>query len=185
MKGKSSSRLHLAEFSQTLCTVLQIAIVDLLRTWKLAPVAVAGHSSGEIAAYCLGALTREDAWRAAHYRGVVSTALKNIAPDISGSMMAVGGSPEQAQMWISQAKKGDIVIACINSPSSVTLSGETAGIDEMTAKFAEMEVFARKLKVDTAYHSPHMQIVAQDYFEYIGDIKTRSQTGECRMQSIC
>lgn len=184
MKDKSSSRLHLAEFSQTLCTVLQIAIVDLLRTWKIAPVAVAGHSSGEIAAaYCLGALTREDAWRAAHYRGVVSTALKNIAPDISGSMIAVGRSPEQAQIWISQAKKGDIVIACINSPSSVTLSGDTAGIDEMAAKFAEMEVFARKLKVDTAYHSPHMQIVAQDYFDYIGDIKTRSQTGECRMHS--
>ena len=184
MKGKSSSRLHLAEFSQTLCTVLQVAIVDLLRTWKLAPVAVAGHSSGEIAAaYCLGALTREDAWRAAHYRGVVSMALKNIAPDISGSMMAVGTSSKQAQKWISQAKKGDIVIACINSPSSVTLSGDTAGIDEMAAKFAEMEVFARKLKVDTAYHSPHMQIVAQDYFEYIGDIKTRSQTGECRMHS--
>ena len=184
MKGKSSSRLHLAEFSQTLCTVLQLAIVDLLRTWKIAPVAVAGHSSGEIAAaYCLGALTREDAWRAAHYRGVVSTALKNIAPDISGSMMAVGRSPKQAQMLISQAKKGEIVIACINSPSSVTLSGDTAGIDEMAAKFAKMEVFARKLKVDTAYHSQHMQIVAQDYFEYIGDIKTRSQTGECRMHS--
>ncbi len=184
MKGKSSSRLHLAEFSQTLCTVLQIAIVDLLGTWKITPVTVAGHSSGEIAAaYCLGALTREDAWRAAHYRGVVSTALKNIAPDISGSMMAVGRSPEQAQMWISQAKKGNIVIACINSPSSVTLSGDTAGIDEMAAKFAELEVFARKLKVDTAYHSPHMQIVAQDYFEYIGDIKTKSQTGECRMHS--
>ena len=184
MKGKSSSRLHLAEFSQTLCTVLQIAIVDLLRTWKIAPVAVAGHSSGEIAAaYCLGALTREDAWRAAHYRGVVSTALKNIAPDISGSMMAVGRSPKQAQMLISQAKKGNVVIACINSPSSVTLSGDTAGIDEMAAKFAELEIFARKLKVDTAYHSPHMQIVAQDYFEYIGDIKTRSHTGACRMHS--
>ena len=184
MKGKSSSRLHLAEFSQTLCTVLQIAIVDLLRTWKIAPVAVAGHSSGEIAAaYCLGALTREEAWRAAHYRGVVSTALKNIAPELSGSMMAVGTSPKQAQMWISQAKKGDIAIACINSPSSVTLSGDTAGIDEMAAKLAEMDVFARKLKVDTAYHSPHMQTVAQDYFEYIEDIKPRSQTGECRMHS--
>ena len=184
MKGKFSSRLHLAEFSQTLCTVLQVAIVDLLRAWRIAPVAVAGHSSGEIAAaYCMGALTREDAWRAAHYRGVVSTALKNIAPDISGSMMAVGGSPKQTEIWTSQAKKGEVVLACINSPSSVTLSGDTAGIDEMAAKFAEMEVFTRRLKVDTAYHSPHMQIVAQDYFEYIGDIETRSQTGECRMHS--
>ena len=184
MRGKSSSRLHLAEFSQTLCTVLQIAMVDLLRTWRIAPVAVAGHSSGEIAAaYCLGALAREDRWRVAHDRGVVFTALKNIAPDISGSMMAVGTSPKQAQIWISQARNGDIVIACISSPSSVTLSGDTAGIDEMAAKLAEMEFFARKSKVDTAYHSPHMQIIAQDYFEYIEHIRTRSPTGECRMHS--
>jgi acyl transferase domain-containing protein len=65
-KGKSSSRLHLAEFSQALCTVLQVALVDLLRTWGIRPTAVAGHSSGEIAAaFTMGALSREDAWRVA------------------------------------------------------------------------------------------------------------------------
>ncbi|KAL6719039.1 hypothetical protein ACLMJK_003274 [Lecanora helva] len=183
-KGKSSSRLHLAEFSQTLCTVLQIATADLLRLWKVTPKAVAGHSSGEIAAaYCMGALTQEDAWRAAYYRGVVSTTLKEIAPDISGSMMAVGGSPKQAVVWTSQVQNGEVVLACINSPSSVTLSGDTTGIDEMATKLTEMGIFARKLKVDTAYHSPHMQIVAPDYFDYIADIEPRADAVECRMHS--
>lgn len=36
--------------SQTLCTVLQIALVDHLRSFNIVPSAVAGHSSGEIAA---------------------------------------------------------------------------------------------------------------------------------------
>lgn len=68
----------------------------------------------------------------------------------------------------------------------MTFSGETAGIDEMAAKFAELEVFARKLKVDTAYHLPHMQIVAQDYVEYIGDIKQdlRPANVECIRASL-
>lgn len=35
------------EFSQPLCTALQVALVDLLRSWSLEPVAVAGHSSGK------------------------------------------------------------------------------------------------------------------------------------------
>ena len=40
-----------------------MALVDLLRTWGITPAAVAGHSSGEIAAaYAKGALTREGAW---------------------------------------------------------------------------------------------------------------------------
>ena len=45
-----TSRIDEPEFSQTLCTVLQIAIVDLFRYCKLCPAAVIGHSSGEIAA---------------------------------------------------------------------------------------------------------------------------------------
>ena len=173
MKGKFSSRPHLAAFSQTICTVLQVAMVDLLRTWSITPVAVAGHSSGEIgAAYCLGALSREDAWRVAYYRGVVSTALKEVAPDISGPMMAVGLSPKQAEMWISQAEnEGEVVLACINSPSSVTLSGDKADIDRMTAKFAENGIFARKLKVDTAYHSPHMQLAYRRSLQMLGKKK--------------
>ena len=37
-------------FSQTLCTVLQIAICDLYEYIGLLPAAVVGHSSGEIGA---------------------------------------------------------------------------------------------------------------------------------------
>ncbi|KAI4250707.1 MAG: hypothetical protein LQ352_005293 [Teloschistes flavicans] len=184
MKAKSTSKLHLAEYSQTLCTVLQVAIVDLLRTWRIAPVAVAGHSSGEIgAAYCLGALTREDAWKSAYFRGVVSSALKIVSPGLAGSMMAIGASPEEAEEYISTVMKGEVVVACINSPTSATLSGDAEGIDELFETLNARGVFARKLKVDTAYHSPHMQIVAQDYFEAIADIVPRSDSGKCRMHS--
>jgi acyl transferase domain-containing protein len=36
--------------SQTLCTVLQMAICDLYRSLNIWPAAVVGHSSGEITA---------------------------------------------------------------------------------------------------------------------------------------
>ena len=36
--------------SQTLCSALQIALVDLLRSFGVTAKAVVGHSSGEIAA---------------------------------------------------------------------------------------------------------------------------------------
>lgn len=183
-KGKSTSQLHLASHSQTLCTVLQVALVDLAKTWNITPVAVAGHSSGEIgAAYCLGALSREDAWKIAYYRGLFSSGMKTTAPDLDGSMMAVGTSSKQAEIYISQVKKGEVVVACVNSPSSVTLSGDTTGIDELLDLLKAEGVFARKLQVDTVYHSPHMQTVAQDYLEAIADIKPKANSGSCRMHS--
>lgn len=183
-KGKSSSQLHLATYSQTLCTVLQVALVDLLKAWGISPMAVVGHSSGEIgAAYCLGALSREDAWKIAYYRGLLSAGMKIAAPNLEGAMMAVGISPEQAEKRISQVKRGEVVVACINSPSSVTISGDTAGIDELLDMLKAEGIFARKLKVDTAYHSPHMQMVAQEYFEAIVDIELRIPSGSCKMHS--
>lgn len=64
------SRVDEAEFSQPLCTALQVALVDLVAAWKVTAGAVVGHSSGEIAAaYAAKAVSAEDAWRLAYYRG--------------------------------------------------------------------------------------------------------------------
>ena len=183
-KGKSSSQLHLAEFSQALCTVLQVALVDLLRIWGILPSAVAGHSSGEIAAaYAMGALSREDAWRVAYYRGVLSTKMKTNSPDLDGSMMAVGLSPEKAEEWITKVTEGELVVACINSPTNVTISGDTAGIEQLLEMLQKASVFARKLQVDTAYHSPHMQTVAQDYYRLLADLVPLVPNEGCVMHS--
>jgi acyl transferase domain-containing protein len=49
-KAKEVSQIDRPEISQALCTVLQIALVDLLKSFKVLPSVVVGHSSGEIAA---------------------------------------------------------------------------------------------------------------------------------------
>ena len=183
-KGKSTSQLHLAQYSQTLCTVIQVALVDLLATWNIQPKAVVGHSSGEIAAaYAMGALTKEDAWAIAFYRGLLSSEMKINSPDIDGSMMAAGLSPEDATQWISKVTEGVLVVACINSPSSVTISGDSPAIDQLLGMLKEEGVFARKLQVDIAYHSPHMQLVAQDYYDLLASVTPMDTSGDCTMHS--
>lgn len=183
-KGKSTSQLHLAEYSQALCTVLQVALIDLLQSWNVIPTTVVGHSSGEIAAaYCIGALTRENAWKIAYYRGVLSSDLKINAPNLDGSMMAAGLSRENAEEWISKVTDGEIVVACINSPSSVTISGDSQGIDQMLCFLKEEGIFARRLQIDTAYHSHHMELVAQEYYELLSDISPLKPVGGCTMHS--
>ena len=58
-KDKETSRVTKPALSQPLCTAIQIALIDLLRTWGVVPRAVVGHSSGEVAAaYCAGGLDR-------------------------------------------------------------------------------------------------------------------------------
>jgi acyl transferase domain-containing protein len=47
-KSEEESKINDPELSQPICTVLQVAMVDLLRHWGSSPLAVVGHSSGEI-----------------------------------------------------------------------------------------------------------------------------------------
>ena len=44
------AEINKTEYSQTACTAIQIAMVNLLRLFEIVPAAVVGHSSGEIAA---------------------------------------------------------------------------------------------------------------------------------------
>ena len=165
-KGADESQIELAEFSQPLSTILQIALVDLLSSWRILPAAVVGHSSGEIAAaYSYGAITRQDAWRISYSRGQLCSKLPSKAPDLQGAMMAVGLGPEAARTYVDAVENGKVVIACVNSPSSVTLSGDETGIDEILLALKSKNIFARKLKVQNAYHSHHMQPLAEEYLQ--------------------
>jgi acyl transferase domain-containing protein/NADPH:quinone reductase-like Zn-dependent oxidoreductase/NADP-dependent 3-hydroxy acid dehydrogenase YdfG len=165
LQKTEDSQINLPEYSQTLCTVLQVALVDLLRHWGVVPKATVGHSSGEIAAaYAAFMITHADAVKIAYVRGLSSAAVTR-----EGAMLAVGVSEEEARKYLSEVAPGSAVVACVNSPSSVTLSGDVDAIDKLESVISR-DTFARKLKVKTAYHSPHMREVSQSYLERIGTV---------------
>ena len=125
------------------------------------------------AAYAVGALSAEDCFKVAYHRGRLSHAIKNIAPQVKGSMMAVGLSEVDVQPYLDQLSSSDTaVVACVNSPSNVTISGDTAALETLESLLKPANVFARRLKVENAYHSPHMKLIAGDYHESIKDITT-------------
>ena len=170
------SRLGVPEISQPICSVLQIALVDELRSWGITPSKVVGHSSGEIAAaYSIGALSHRDALAAAYFRGKAAARLqrpkavgKAITPAVG--MMAVGCSQEEAEDLLAQAKV-NATVACINSPSNVTLSGNSSALDVLRSILEERSVFARRLKVDVAYHSAYMHSCSPEYADSIANLE--------------
>jgi len=176
-RDAENSRIDLPEFSQPLCTAVQIGLVDLLKRWGISPSAVVGHSSGEIAAaYAKGAISKEDAWTIAYHRGRLSAKIKELAPALDGAMLAAGVGPEAAQKYIEKATTGKASVACINSPSSVTISGDRKAILEIEEAMVADDLFARKLKVKTAYHSFQMEAISKLYLESLADIKPNEET---------
>ncbi|KKK25964.1 hypothetical protein AOCH_000982 [Aspergillus ochraceoroseus] len=174
LKTKQISRLSHPLLSQPICSALQIALVDLLSSWGICPDSVAGHSSGEIAAaYAAGILSMEDAVTVAYFRGVAASRLTENDEKPKGGMLAVGLSAAEVQPYIKTLQSGRVVVACINSPSSVTISGDEAAIAELETILRDKELFARRLAVEVAYHSHHMELIGGEYLESISHIKPR------------
>lgn len=159
LEPAASSRVSEPEFSQPLCTALQIGLVNLLSSWNVKPVATVGHSSGEIAAaYAAGIHTAEEAIIMAYYRGKVLATHKT-----PGRMLAVGLGSEQVSRYLENLK-GRVVIAAVNSPSSVTLSGDQDAIEDLKEVFDRQKTFARIVQTGgKAYHSHHMAPLGEKY----------------------
>ena len=108
-------------------------------------------------------LSLETAIRVAYHRGNLSTQLVSENGSPKGAMLAAGLSAEDVQLYIESVMSGKATIACINSPKSITLSGDVGAIDELHSLFMAKGMFSRKLKVNVAYHSSHMNAVAEEY----------------------
>lgn len=157
LKPGKKSRVSLAEFPQPLCTAIQIALVDTLRSIGVEADAVVGHSSGEIAgAYAAGVLTATEAIVVAFYRSIAANQQKR-----PGAMATLGmGIAETAKFLVPNTG-----IACNNSPRSVTISGDADKIEEVIAavRAAHPNTLARKLQVEKSYHSYHMAEISDIY----------------------
>ncbi|KAJ8123005.1 hypothetical protein ONZ43_g943 [Nemania bipapillata] len=96
------------EYSQPLSTALQIALVELLKSFGVSPKAVVGHSSGEIAAaYTTGSLTLQSACKVSYFRGQLAGRLKAKAGSV-GAMISVNLPQDQVNSYLKAMGNPDV-----------------------------------------------------------------------------
>jgi len=103
----------------------------------------------------------------AFHRGVVALKLRETR---NGAMLAVGLSEEEAKPLIETLRQGCVKVACVNSPSSVTVSGDREAVLELSKVLQGKGTFVRELAVEVAYHSQHMEDVADEYLAALQDL---------------
>ena len=131
-------------------------------------------------------LSLESAINVAYYRGKVCSELALEEGNPKGAMLAAGISAEDARSYVGEVTSGRATIACINSPKSVTLSGDVTAIDELQSRLEERGLFSRKLKVNVAYHSVHMKIISAKYSRSLGNLSVQPRhQGVKFYSSVC
>ncbi|MDI1477097.1 type I polyketide synthase [Polyangium sp. y55x31] len=179
---EAMSRLNETQVAQPLIFAIQIALVELLRSWGVAPDAVIGHSVGEIAAaHVAGILSLDEAVRLVAIRGRIMNKATGL-----GKMVAVAVPPEVAREAIA-GYEDRVAIAAVNDPGSVVLSGQTLAVDEIVAKLERDGAACRPLRVNYAFHSPQMDALSAELVERLARVSARRATlamystvlGEC------
>ncbi|KAI0912850.1 hypothetical protein F4823DRAFT_632847 [Ustulina deusta] len=161
LRDAVTSRVNQSSISLPACVAIQVALVDLLSSWAVACSAVTSHSSGEIAAaYAAGAISKREAIGISFSRGLFAMSGK-------GSMTAVALGSAHAEDYITRITPGRLSVACVNSPTSTTVSGDICALEELEHALAADGVFCRRLRVDTAYHTFHMDESKQPYEAWI------------------
>lgn len=186
-KPESESSVDDVAHSQPLCTALQIALLDMLRSYGVRPTVVVGHSSGEIAAaYAAGAISTESACKVAFYRGqVVSKHFEGV--HIYGMLvvgLSLSAASEILDMLKLESNSPDVHIACINSPTNLTLSGDLEQLRLLKKVLENESVFVRELPVLAPYHSPILQKCAVEYESLLDSLEPGEQSpGSAQMVS--
>ncbi|KAF2157804.1 putative polyketide synthase [Myriangium duriaei CBS 260.36] len=188
-RDSKESNVNEPRFGQPLSTAIQLALVNQLATLNVRPAAVTGHSSGEIAAaYAAGFISFEDAMTISYHRGRLVSDLLTTLSDTPGGMIAVGASSSTAEHYIAELNSDSaakIKVVCYNSPSSVTLAGDLAAIQELSELLESASIFNRVLRTNgAAYHSDQMRRIESDYRQALEQVKSLPGSGVVMISSL-
>lgn len=168
LSGEAESRMDRTEFAQPTLFALQVGTYELLRARGLRGDATLGHSVGEVAAaYASGALSLEQAVQVIHHRSS-----KQATTAGHGRMAAVALPLEQAQAAI-KPYAGQLVVAGVNSPKSVTIAGDFQALSQLEQDLQGSNVFFRVLDLDYAFHSPAMDPIEEPLREALAELSPR------------
>ena len=93
-------------------------------------------------------------------------------------MIAVALSVDEIQTYLAKARSSSsgigLIVSCINSPKSVTISGEEDLVNVLRRLLDRDQIFARKLQVNVAYHSTQMEMASAEYLANLGTLEGRT-----------
>ncbi|MFC8080941.1 SDR family NAD(P)-dependent oxidoreductase, partial [Streptomyces sp. NPDC057307] len=154
--------------------VLWAVMVSLAAAWAelgVVPDAVVGHSQGEIAAATVaGILTLEDGARITALRSKALTVLAG-----TGGMVSVPLPAAEVQTHL-DTHAPTLTIATINGPTSTVIAGDVTALEDVLAHYEAADVRARRIDVDYASHTPHIDQLQDTLAELLAPVTPQAVT---------
>jgi acyl transferase domain-containing protein/acyl carrier protein len=152
--------LERVDVVQPVLFAVMVSLAGLWRACGVRPVAVVGHSQGEIAAaHVAGGLSLEDAARIVALRGRALTALAG-----RGGMVSVSAGVDEL-VGLFEGFEDSLSLAAVNGPSSVVVSGDAEALGALLERCVDGGVRARQIPVDYAAHSGSVEEIREELLD--------------------
>ncbi|MGW8066955.1 type I polyketide synthase, partial [Streptomyces ziwulingensis] len=164
-----AASLERVDVVQPALWAVMVSLAEVWRSRGVVPAAVVGHSQGEIAAAVVaGGLSLEDGARVVALRSRALRALSGL-----GGMVSVARGVDEVRGLLAEYE-GRIGVAAVNGPSSVVVSGDADALDEFVTVCDGAGVRARRVAVDYASHSAHVERIEGELAELLAPVAARS-----------
>jgi len=148
---------------------MEYAMVQYLWSLGIRPVALAGHSLGELTALCLaGVYSFEDGFRIVNMRAVCMDKACGMHTD-PGVMMAVNAPMDVLRDFM--AGRRNVNITNINSPGQLVAGGNTEEVKLLREELTNNGYRCTLLPVSMAFHSPIMRCIHDELETFIADLE--------------
>ncbi|MGY6019128.1 beta-ketoacyl synthase N-terminal-like domain-containing protein [Streptomyces spinosirectus] len=152
------------EIAQPMLFGVQLALAELWRSYGAEPVAVIGHSMGEVAAaVCAGALDVPDAARIVAVRARLLGGLR-------GGAMAVVDLDDRELAALDGDFPG-VHVAVHSSPRQKVVTGDEAAVARLVRRLEGQGRTARAMRVAGAGHSPQVEPLLPELTEALADVR--------------
>nr|WP_107466328.1 type I polyketide synthase [Streptomyces sp. MA5143a] len=151
---------------QPVLWAVMVSLAEVWRSFGVEPAAVVGHSQGEIAAAVVaGGLSLADGARVVALRSQAILALSG-----KGGMASVQLPVVEVEQFAPVAD-GRVEVAAVNGPSSVVVAGTPEGLDEVIVEAEARGARARRVEVDYASHSAHVEQIHDELLDLLGGLE--------------
>jgi phthiocerol/phenolphthiocerol synthesis type-I polyketide synthase C len=167
----TANRFALTEIAQPALFAVQVALTRSLERRGVRPIAVCGHSVGEVAAaWASGALTLDQAVRVIHERSAHQARTRG-----HGCMTAVALGQDRTAELLAELELGErLSLAAVNSANAVTVAGDIEAMTQLEGALAQRRIGCRRLALDYAFHSPAMDPIGADLVRSLSGLEMRA-----------
>ena len=145
--------------------LVEVALARLWQAEGLQPVALLGHSLGEVSAACVaGVMDFEQALGLTVLRGRLFETVQR------GAMLSVAAGAGS----IEDRLRGSLGVAADNAPDTCTVAGAVDDVEWLAEELEAAGLDAQRVPVDVAAHSSLLEEILPSYREYLAGMTLRA-----------